>query len=266
MTMTRFTPIPLFALALLAATAPTQAAPFLPFTVSLESETPGTQVSTSGFHSVGVENFNARTNGEPQNFTSNFGGTTFTGVYTGVGINSADQFGGANGTGKYANAMTGRSYTIDLTSTETQGVTYFGFWLSALDANNNVTFFQGANQLFTFSATNARSFILGLPNNDDYRGNPTAPFLNRNNNEPYSFLNFYARGTTRFDRIVFSQGSAGGYESDNHTVGRWSRISGSVVGGSAVVPEPATWAMLLTGFGLVGAAARRRKQVTNVAA
>jgi hypothetical protein len=30
-------------------------------------------------------------------------------------------------------------------------------------------------------------------------------------------------------------------------------------GGTGVVPEPASWAMLITGFGLVGAAARRRR-------
>ena len=34
------------------------------------------------------------------------------------------------------------------------------------------------------------------------------------------------------------------------------QISG--VGGAAAVPEPATWALLLTGFGLTGAAVRRR--------
>jgi hypothetical protein len=32
------------------------------------------------------------------------------------------------------------------------------------------------------------------------------------------------------------------------------------------VPEPATWAMLIIGFGLVGAAARRRKAMGAVAA
>ncbi|MBB6226455.1 hypothetical protein FHS79_000609 [Polymorphobacter multimanifer] len=36
---------------------------------------------------------------------------------------------------------------------------------------------------------------------------------------------------------------------------------GTSVGGSGVVPEPASWAMLIAGFGLTGAALRRRRAV-----
>jgi hypothetical protein len=32
--------------------------------------------------------------------------------------------------------------------------------------------------------------------------------------------------------------------------------------GTGVVPEPASWAMLIAGFGLVGATAHRRRAVT----
>lgn len=37
-------------------------------------------------------------------------------------------------------------------------------------------------------------------------------------------------------------------------------------GGIGVIPEPATWAMMIAGFGLVGAAARRRREGTVVSA
>ena len=36
--------------------------------------------------------------------------------------------------------------------------------------------------------------------------------------------------------------------------------------GAAVVPEPATWALLIAGFGMVGVALRRRERITRVAA
>jgi hypothetical protein len=40
---------------------------------------------------------------------------------------------------------------------------------------------------------------------------------------------------------------------------------GSVSANVALVPEPASWALLIAGFGLVGAAARRRRQQTVLA-
>ena len=60
----------------------------------------------------------------------------------------------------------------------------------------------------------------------------------------------------------------------NATFGQGSNNKGSVyakfwlesmpTGGSAV-PEPATWAMMITGFGLAGAAIRRRRAITAMA-
>lgn len=249
-------------LTLMLAGMTTPALAVVPFTVSLPSEVPGLQESTSGFFQVGVERFDDLAAGANRTFASDFGGSAiFSGTYTGVGVSDANQFGGAEGTGRFANAPTNATYTLDLTSTEPQGVTYFGFWLSALDGNNSISFYQGGSELFTFDAATARTFINSLPDNTAYFGNPNSQFAGQNSSEPYAFLNFYARAGTQFDRVVFNQGPSGGLESDNHTVGRWSRMSGTVFAGNMVVPEPASWAVLIAGFGLVGAAARRRRKI-----
>ena len=39
----------------------------------------------------------------------------------------------------------------------------------------------------------------------------------------------------------------------------WTFVSEVTFDGTAGIPEPATWAMMIAGFGLVGAAARRRR-------
>ncbi|MFN7399415.1 MAG: PEPxxWA-CTERM sorting domain-containing protein, partial [Sandaracinobacter sp.] len=36
--------------------------------------------------------------------------------------------------------------------------------------------------------------------------------------------------------------------------------------GSVTIPEPATWAMMIVGFGLVGFATRRRERLARVSA
>ncbi len=250
--------LPLVALGAVIVSSPALA--MVDFTISLESEVAGAQNSSSGFFSVGVEDFNSRTPGLNQSFNTDFGGSIFRGRYTGVQVLPADQYGGAGGGGAYPVTFSEAGYSLDLSSTQPGGVTYFGFWLPALDGGNQVTFFSGGQQLFTFSAADAGAFIGGLPDSSTYLCNPNGTFAGQNCGEPYAFLNFYARGNARFDRVVFAQVPAGGgYESDNHTVGRWSRISGTVIAGAGVVPEPESWALLIAGFGMVGAAARRRR-------
>ena len=60
--------------------------------------------------------------------------------------------------------------------------------------------------------------------------------------------------TSRFSRYLFTTRASGAvdYLGDKGQGYRIDRIDG-------VVPEPATWAMMIAGFGLVGVAARRRR-------
>ncbi|WP_188764074.1 PEPxxWA-CTERM sorting domain-containing protein, partial [Sandarakinorhabdus glacialis] len=60
--------------------------------------------------------------------------------------------------------------------------------------------------------------------------------------------------TARFGKGVSNYATGSHFSLDNFV--------GDAVGG---VPEPATWGMMIVGFGLVGAAARRRKALAVTA-
>lgn len=241
-----------------------------PFDVRYESESVGIQHTTATFSAGGVENFDTRTAGCNtcgSSFTSNFGtGGAITGTYSNVAVIGADQYGGAGGGGQYAVTFTTGGYSLDLSSTVPGGVNYFGYWLSALDRGNQVTFYRGGHVLFTFDPTDVIAAVNSHADHASYYGNPNPAFGGQNSGEPYIFLDFFSdRGT--FDQIVFSENpTVGGYESDNHTVGHFlTKGTGTSVPLSpdsfpaGSVPEPATWAMMIAGFGMVGASLRRRE-------
>jgi hypothetical protein len=250
------------------------------FIVSYEGEAAGVQNTTATFSVSGVETFNEQpTKTYPQSFTTQFGtsgaGSTITGTYqagssNGIQINSADQYGGAGGTGHYAVAFENTPYSLTLTSDIAGGVNYFGYWLSALGAGNYVTFYGGNGQvLFTFNPQDVINAVKASATPSLYYGNPNAPYKGKDSGEPYIFLNFFDT-TGTFSKIVFSEvNSGGGYESDNQTVGHYLTTgSGTVVPlvDSVVgVPEPSTWAMMLIGFVGLGFAGRRARRGASAA-
>ena len=61
-----------------------------------------------------------------------------------------------------------------------------------------------------------------------------------------------------------ANGFAGGFAGLGHNDGRYidnTSVSGVILRATGVIPEPGTWAMMIAGFGLVGAASRRRRAV-----
>lgn len=229
------------------------------FIVSYEAEAPGVQSTTATFSAGGVETFNnvpAQT--YPQSFSTDFGtSSAITGTYksesgSGVQINSADQYGGAGGTGNYIVSFPSTPYSLTLSSNIKGGVNYFGYWLSALDPGNSVTFYgDNGQKLFTF---NPQDVITAINKSSDpslYYGNPNSTFKGQDSGEPFVFVNFFDTNGT-FSKIEFSEVNyGGGYESDNHTVGHYLTYgTGTVVPLtlSTGVPEPSTWAMMLLGF------------------
>jgi|GEM_PF-1359489 len=202
----------------------------------------GEQSTTAPLAVKGVETFDGRSSG---GFNTDFGtGGKINGTYSNVSIYNADQYGGAGGTGSYA--MTWNSYELALSSTLPGGVNYLGFWLSAIDGGNSVQIYNGATQLFDLKASD---ILTALDGDWHYKGNPTDAFLGQDYGEKYVFVNLAS--TTPFDRVVFNA-SGGGLETDNHTVG---------YANTGAVPEPATWLMMILGFGGVGSLLRARRKV-----
>lgn len=247
------------AAAVTVAAAGAQAAP----SVLVTYEAAGVVNTTATFDYVGVETFDARPIGNNQTFTTDFGTgampTVINGKYEGVDIYAAGVFGGAGNT-NYAVTFTQAGYTVlDLTETTngttTNGINYFGYWLSALDRGNHLELISNNSVFFTFDPATVIAAVGACPNvANPYCGNPVAgPNQGGNANEPYVFVNFYVTGGT-IDRIRFYEDPlGGGYESDNHTVGFYKDIGGTPV------PEPATLGLFGLGLlGLAGAARRRR--------
>ena len=218
-----------------------------------------------GTCTIGVESFDTRTSNT--SFTTAFGtGGIINGTYTGMQINVADQYGGAGGTGKYPVAFSGTPYQVSLTTTLATGINYFGFWLSALDLGNQVSFYNGSTLVYTFTPTNLINALGSCSNSNAYCGNPNVGHLGQNSGQLYAFVNFFDT-TGTFNSVHFQESpAAGGYESDNQTVGFVTAQSGTVVS----VAEPASFALLafaVAGFGMVhcGAAIRMRNHHRDAA-
>ena len=211
-------------------------------------EAAGVTNSTAGFDYFGIETFDDKIG--QTHFASEFNhdGVAIKLEYSDVVVVPADQYGGAGGSdyGVVGLNSPNRSYTIDITTNSGDGINYFGYWLSALDGQNFVSFWKDGVEVFSFSPSDVLALLAGKP---EYWGHPTT---GENSKEPYVFLNFFYEGGT-FDRVVFTQGpGTAGYESDNHTLGFYNRTSGTPI------PEPA--AIGLLGTGLLGVAALRRRR------
>jgi PEP-CTERM motif len=234
------------------------------FDVRYETEKPGMENTTATLSSGGTMNFDNLPTGTGETVKTDFGTNgAVTGTYNNLEVHKADQYGGAGGTGNYAVAFQNDPYTLNLSTKAGGGVNYFGFWLSALDPGNEVSFYNQGKLLFTFNPKDVINAINATGNSSQYYGNPNAKFKGQDSQEPFVFLDFFAMNGVKFDQIKFSEvGYGGGYESDNQTVGDWTsqgtgaQVKLTLSGGA---PEPASWAMLIAGFGLIGGLMRRRR-------
>ena len=183
-------------------------------------------------------------------FVTNFGGSAYTGTYTGnINWRTANGVGGAGGTGVFPLLSTGNTYSLSLSSP----VNYFGLWLSALDSGNQLQFFNGSTLLYTFTATALKS-LLGACPAGAFCGNPNPRFAGDDPGEQFAYLNFYD-ATAAFNEVVFSEVGTqpAGFESDNQAVAILAAPPGEPV------PEPAS-AGVFGGVGLAAALLVLRKR------
>jgi hypothetical protein len=236
----------------------------VPMTVSVESQDPAAQTTTSTFTYVGLENFDKSKKGASKDLETKFGsGSAFAGKYYNPLIRGQDSQGGAGASGNYAVVTAGKDYSLSIDAeSKTGGANYFGLWMSSIDAGNTITFFKGGKQVFAYTGAEVKTLIDGLKTGSQFYCSPVG---GKTCDQPNAFVNFYGAEGVTFDKIIFGQTpGAGVFGSDNHTIGRWKTQSGSFVPDAladvGAVPEPQAWAMLLAGFGMVGMNMRRRNR------
>jgi len=215
---------------------------------------PDTQTSSvAGNTGALTETFNSLSLGDKSApYVSNIGTFQFSPTAQGD-ILAADQYGGANGS-KYmsfgAQSGTSAPITINLNG----NYNYFGFWFSAGDTNNGITFYNGSTQYARFSTADIVSLLSGTTvtaingttyASNSYFGNPNG--TNEDTNEPFTYVEIVTSGT--FNKVVLDNSgtTATGFESDNDTVYAGTvTIPGAdvFVGSLTVVPEPAHYAVL----------------------
>jgi hypothetical protein len=160
------------------------------------------------------------------NFNDGFLPSGYTGgsVVFGSNGNSASPPGDATG---YLNqgSTYGSSTSINFGST----LSYFGFFYGSPDTYNSVQLFKGNSLLATFTGTDFAALISHSADGNQGLG---------------SYVNIFAQSTSeQFNRVVLrSEGNA--FETDNHAV--------------IAVPEPGTYAMLVTGLLMTAGMFRRQ--------
>ena len=180
---------------------------------------------TSSLAGTSLYDFNGLSTG--RNTNVNWAGVgTFDQLY----IKNPDAYGGAtdathpNGS-KYSVQGVGTSVS-QTTLTLSQNSGYFGLWWSAGDRANVMSFYNNSSLVAQFTTAS----LLGNLSSS-YYGNPRNRGLN--SGEPYAFINFFGDANTTWNKVVLTNATSSGFESDNYT----SRVTtyNSQTDGSAAI-------------------------------
>ncbi len=159
-------------------------------------------------------------------------------------VKTSNQWGGANGskfiTQKKLQSI--RSYSLNVSEDQK----YFGFWWSAGDPYNVITFKNDGVEVASFKTADLVDFInnSGTVDTAAYQGNPAYSGNNSGHlNEPFAFVNVFFNDESAYDEIVVATMTEGGaaFESDNHTFSAIQQtIRGEVIPNNAPVANDDT--------------------------
>lgn len=161
-------------------------------------------------------------------FSLSNAGTTYT--YEGnYELANADVYGGANGSRHIRSVVTNNDSSCFRVRLD-RDQKYFGFWWSAGDSYNKLTFRNNGQEVGVFVTEDLKNFIdnSNSINTSDYYGNPNT---GGNSGEPYSFVNVFFDDGVSFDEVIFETTTNDGakFESDNHTFSTTSEPRGERV-------------------------------------
>ncbi|WP_018969396.1 hypothetical protein [Rubritalea marina] len=151
-------------------------------------------------------------------------------------ISNANVWGGAvdESTGQASKfSWVGNRWSNTTTLSLNSPSSYFGFWWSAGDASNLLTFYSGADVVAEYTTA---SMFDNLALGTDYYGNP---LTGGNKGEPYAFINFFGDENTSWDSVELTTQGGGGFESDNYTtrIESFNPLSDSIADIGTVVGE-----------------------------
>ena len=253
--------------------------------VTITYEAPNVFSASASVGATVQNNFESVTIGNNLNYAFNFtdasSGNPYRTTYDNLQVanyGGSGQTAGAGYTGKFAvntqstNVTNPAIQTTNLTFTDVSipstptaaGIKYFGLFFSSLDSGNQLTFFDGTNELARLSISNFSTLVNNTPG---FAGGPYG--------QPGTFFNFYAGAGEQFTKIVLTQTTGGGgFENDNHTFlvpnalaisGTGVNLSGLSFSGNVTttaVPEPFTIIGTLVG-GTAALRMRKKLKATN---
>jgi hypothetical protein len=204
---------------------------------------------------------------------------------SGVAIDQFSLIAGTQGTQlayrqDVATALTFQALVRQAVYKNTNGTMDFYYQVVRLGPGNGDPVAGNDHEIFTLTGAQFGAFQVFA-----YREGPSdidgaGPFTAANNPSPFGFTSTAGR-TNNGNRVEIEFGANGLVGTETSAVyvlrtnavsfkaGTFGLINGSAIGGPSfapTVPEPATWAMMIGGFGLLGAAARRSSRAKAVLA